>query len=276
MQHKYNIIIVLFLSLFLIGCVQEGIKIVQVSNTTLQNAAVNANPASTVSNASNQTAPANNTVSNTTTNTTANTGTPTNADLAVSNFFLSTLNPRPFDEFEVTFKIKNGGTQSIKDFEYSIKIMKGNDVKKSENYAYSSEIAANSMSEKIEKVFSLEQGDYELILALDSSGKFLEPDESNNIKKQRFSVFNPSSSNSSSTYNSSHSPSSNTSSSDNSGCTDTDGGATYDKYGVCTDKYGSTVGDVCLEVNKLWEWRCVSGRCVSEYRTCTCLEGKCV
>jgi len=275
MQHKYNIIIALFLLLFLAGCVQEGIRIVanNTTNVSVVSANVTATPAANISNQT--TSITNNTATNIS-NATVSTGTPTNADLAVSNFFLSTLNPRPFDEFEVTFKIKNGGTQSIKDFEYSIKIMKGNDVKKSENYAYSSEIAANSMSEKIEKVFSLEQGDYELILALDSSGKFLEPDESNNIKKQRFSVFNPSSSNSSSTYNSSHSPSSNTSSSDNSGCTDTDGGATYDKYGVCTDKYGSTVGDVCLEVNKLWEWRCVSGRCVSEYRTCTCLEGKCV
>lgn len=282
---RYNLIIIIVLAVFLFGCVHEGIRVVRVTNNTQPSGNVPAVAPSTTTpqntTVSNQTTATNQTNTTTTTNTpspTVPTGKATNADLAINSFYMSSLNPRPNEEFSSNFKIKNLGTEAIANFEYTIKIMKGNDVKKSETFIFNDSIAAGSSTEKIVKTFSLELGEYEFMLTLDSAYAYAEKDESNNLKKQKFAVINPISSNGTTVYNSSSSSSSssNSSTSSNTGCTDTDGGAVYSSKGFCSDKFGQSVMDMCLEVNKLWEWKCVSGRCVYEEKTCTCVEGKCV
>jgi len=269
---RIKILIIFVLVLFLLGCVEEGVRVVKVANYSSKNASVAQNQT-----AANQSAGASSNTTNTTAaNTSVSKGKPTKADLAVSTFFLSTIYPVPNVDFEVSFRIKNNGTEPIKDFDYSILVTKGNDTKKSETNAYNSTIDAGSSSSKIVKTFSLPDGTYEIALTLDSSNAFDEANESNNVKKQVIAVKYTTPSNTTNTYNSSNSSSNQTNQSSDTGCTDTDGGLNYEQKGICTDKYGSVIGDVCLEVNQLWEWRCYSGKCVSEYHTCYCLEGRCV
>ncbi len=283
---RIHIIIVCIALLFLLGCVEQGIKVIHVTNGggTVPVVAPSNNTAAQPAPSSNQTA--NQTAANQSTAPASNAtapagqGTPTKADLAVSNFLMSTIYPLPGEDFDVSFKIKNVGTESIKNFAYNIKIMKGNDVIKSEDYPYNTTIDAGGLTSKIGNTYNLNEGIYALTLTLDSGNAFKEPDESNNIKKQTFSAQQVISSNESSTatHSSSNSSrnSSSSNSSSNSGCTDTDGGANYNVKGICTDRFGQNIGDICLDVNKLWEWSCVSGRCVYAEHTCSCLEGKCV
>ena len=270
---RLKILIVLVFLLFLLGCVQEGIKVVRVANNTSPTIPATTNYPSTNQTASNVTVNAQINVSNSS----SAKGAPTNADLAVSTFYLSTMYPLPNEDFDVILRIMNQGTESIKDFEYSILIKKGEDIKKSERYSYNLSLDAGATTGKIMKTFSLDEGDYKIIITLDPANVFQEKNENNNIKEQSINVQYSTTSNSSAVRNDTRTTSSrNTTNTTSSGCTDTDGGLTYDLKGECTDSYGSNLPDICIDVNELWEWYCESGRCKNSIHTCYCIEGKCV
>ena len=257
-------IIILVLAMFLFGCVKEGVKVIKVTNNT------NATPAPT-------SPPAVQPASNSTQSNASPAGTATGADLSISNFYLSTIHPLPDENFNATFKIANSGTESIKNFAYDITIKKGDELAKSEHYTYNLSLDPDALTSKMTKSFSLAKGEYVLTLKLDPLNAFQESNENNNVKTQSISVQFPTSSNSSVRNETSHTHNETSGNSSNSGsCSDTDNGLTYDAFGRCTDNLGSNVKDVCTDVNKLWEWSCVSDRCVPIEHTCECAEGKCV
>src|SRR3989338_5143971 len=149
---------ILFLIIFLVfiaGCAEEGVKVVKVTpgedvRTITPTPEPNQTPPS---------APA--TTPTTTTNTTSNAttaaaqGTSTRADLEITNFFLSSLNAEQNEAFEIKFKIKNAGAAEISNFDYSVKIMKGNNVVKTDIYNYTQVLGVGTTTDRMELSYFL-------------------------------------------------------------------------------------------------------------------------
>ena len=261
-----RLFVFLILLVFIAGCAEQGVKVVKVGQgETPQTTA----PAVPVQNAQqNQTPAANNTPA-----APVNQGASTKADLGVTGYYLSILNAEPNEDFEVKFKITNSGTAAISNFEYSVKIMKGNDVIKSDVYNYSQELAAGASSERIVLTYYMsDTGSYDVIVKLDPFNAYAEPNENNNEGKQKLNVIIPISGNSSTVNTITRTNRTSNSSGTSDGCTDTDGGKVYGIRGTCTDSYGTKISDVCTEVNQIWEWYCSEGRCANDIHTCTCNE----
>jgi len=265
---RLKILIVLFSVMFLFGCVQEGIRVVSVTNGSVPSAPA-ASPA-TSNTSSNSSAPS----ASNTSNTSAPKAVQTGADLLISTFYLSMIHLTPGENFEVTFKIANNGTETINNFEYLLAIKSGNDVVKSVRENLS--LGSGASTSKIIKTFSLDTGTYSVVLSLDPSNAFGEANENNNQKSQNIDVRYPSVSNSSKVNNETTHSSSSSNSSSSGGCIDSDNGLTYNVAGTCKDTFGNDVSDICIEVNQIWEWSCVNSRCMPTTRTCYCQEGKCI
>jgi len=258
-----RIFIFLVFLVFIAGCAEEGVKVVKVSPggevrtitppAGQQQAAPQANQTTPTANTSNQTA-----------SQPAQAGAPTNADLELNSFFLSGLNINPNEQFTIKLKIKNAGTEPISNFEYLVKIMKGADVVKSDIYNYTESLGGGAISNKIEFLYSLaEKGSYDIIVKLDPMSAFAEPNETNNEGKQRINVVTPSNA-------SSGSPSSSGTNASTGSCKDTDGGKNYGVRGTCTDNQGTSVSDICIDINKIWEWYCENDRCQYQEHICSC------
>ncbi|MBW3023236.1 hypothetical protein KY308_03975, partial [Candidatus Woesearchaeota archaeon] len=130
MKNLILIAVCFVLVLFLAGCAEEGVKVVTVSP---QGEPAAEQPATTQTQTStSEPAPQ----TQTSQQQASTTSVSTKADLEITSYFLSSLNAEQNEEFEVKFKIKNAGTEAITNFEYSIKIMEGNDVIKSNFYNY--------------------------------------------------------------------------------------------------------------------------------------------
>lgn len=276
-----KIIIILVALAFLIGCVDEGVRVVQVEADTepeisgpdVETSGQAESPAEAEQN---ETAPEEEQEE-------PDESVETGADLTITNFFLSTIYPEPYEEFEISFKIKNSGSEDIEDFEYSIKFMEGNDVAEIEYYGYRENLASGSSTGRITKAFSLDEGQYEAVLTLDPLNAYEEENEDNNVEEQSLSVQGTQASSGSTVYtnpgsssNDDDSGSDNQDSGSDSTCQDTDGGVEYAVKGTCTDDLGNNVDDICLESNEIWEWYCADNRCQHETHTCYCQEGKCI
>ncbi|MEM4336621.1 MAG: CARDB domain-containing protein [Candidatus Woesearchaeota archaeon] len=198
-------------------------------------------------------------------------GADTKADLEIVDFLLSTLNSNQNEEFEVKFKIKNSGTDAISNFDYAIIFVKNNITIRTDYYNYTQILGVNSLTDKITLSYSLpELGLYDVIVKADASEKFQEPNEENNLKKQKINIIESATSSSSTTSTSTTAPSTNSKK-----CFESDGGKNYNVMGSCVDE-NTDIRDVCIDVNELWEWYCSNDRCVYEVRTCHCSEGKCL
>ena len=274
----WRIIILFVAALFLFGCSQDDTRVIQVDDdiSDLEDVEDDASDAVSEEDQAEQ-----DPVPEEHTDETETEGVETKADLAVTNFFLSTLYPEPNEMFEVNFKIKNRGIESIEDFDYTIKIMKGTDVKKIEYGIYQEELDSGETSDRISEVFSVEAGDYDVVITLDPSNDFIEDDEDNNVDEMSIAVQNPGTSSGSDVYTNPGTPSDDSSDDDDqqtasSTCVDTDNGKVYDEKGTCIDDFGNNVDDVCLDINEVWEWYCKDNRCRPESHTCYCENGICI
>jgi hypothetical protein len=265
-----NIFVFLIFLVFIAGCAEEGVKVIKITpgqepvNTITPSPATN----QTQLPAQNATAPQNITSGNQTVQQPVSQGTPTKADLAITSYFLSGLNVDPNEAFDVKFKIKNMGYEVIKNFEYSIKIMKGSNVVKSEVFNYTQELGPGNTSDKIQASYSLpDTGAYDVVVKMDPFNIFAEPNENNNEGKQKINII-------AATGNSTSQTNTNTSSQTGS-CTDSDSGKNYGIKGTCRDANNPGIVDFCADTNKLWEWYCDAGACTHEEHTCFCREGIC-
>lgn len=287
---RLKIIIILISMIFLLGCVDEGVKVVKVDGDA-ETDDINESPEENISQSGNeeQTNETQNETSSENQDNSENDDSDdsgesveTGADLTITNFFLSTIYPEPGEDFEISFKIKNAGSEDIEDFEYSIKFMEGEDVKDVDYYDYDEKLESGSSSERITKTFSLSEGQYELFVSMDPMNEYEEEDEDNNVEEQSFSVQNTGSSSGSDAYTNPSSSSSDGEDSEDdsdnteSTCYDSDDGTEYGVKGTCTDDMGNNVDDICIENNELWEWYCRDNRCQHETHTCYCQEGKCI
>ena len=270
--------IFLILLAFVAGCAEEGVRVIRVNpnGSVDQTAPKIISPAPSSANqtqGSANSAVSNNTGTANTTTQTANTGTPTRADLALDSFFLSDLNVNQNENFDVKFKIKNSGTGPIGNFVYVLMIMLGSNVVKQGIYNYTQTISSGTTSSKITLTYSLADiGAYDIVVKLDPFGLFAEPNENNNEGTQRINVVAGNASAASGTSN----PTSPENSGTMGNCTDSDSGKNYNVVGSCRDSQGTSISDICVDSNKMWEWYCDAGKCAYEEHTCVCRGGICV
>src|SRR3989338_2243093 len=262
---------ILFLIIFLVfiaGCAEEGVKVVKVTpGEEARTITPSPEPNQTPSAPATTPAATTNTTSNATSAPVAQ-GTSTKADLEITNFFLSSLNAGQNEAFEIKFKIKNAGSAEISNFEYSVKIMKGNNVVKTDIYNYTQVLGVGTTTDRMELSYFLsDTGSYDIIVKLDPFNAFAEPKETNNEGKQKINIVEGNKTTTGSATNTS-----------SGSCTDSDGGKVYNTKGSCSDSVVSNMQDICIDVNELWEVYCDSdSRCAFEKEhTCYCQEGKCV
>lgn len=280
---RIKILILLISLIFILGCVEEGANVVKVnsdsdltddsSNQTVLQEDDSATSSDNLDN------------TETTSSNDDSEAVETTADLAITNFYLTTINPASKEEFDVSFKIKNRGLESIKDFDYRIEIMQGDNVIRTKNYEYSKTLSSGESSSKISQTYSLDAGSYKVVVSVDTAEKYIEDDEQNNVEDILINVgvTNTASSSGSTVHDT---PGTNDDSDSDETpeygivdgtCRDSDGGVEYETKGTCEDDMGNSIDDICIDVDEIWEWYCnMDDKCTHESHTCFCEDGVCI
>lgn len=259
--------VALVLMLTLSGCGKQGTAVI--SAKEIPNETAKAEPKANVSEnrATNTTAAAN--VS------TAASDSSSNKDLKLRSILSSTMYPKQYVDFEISFNAENPGKEKIDKFEYSIKITKqgvsGETIIKSDSEESTESIPAGGKI-KIRKEYSLSDiGTYSIEVNLDPNNKIKEKDETNNRAVTDVTVVKQTGSATNTSANELPAPK------PSGNCVDTDGGKIYTKKGKCTDQgsYIAGLNDFCISATKIIELYCKEGECVQEEHNCVCAEGAC-
>ncbi len=198
-----------------------------------------------------------------------------NKDLKLKSIMASTVYPKQYEDFEISFTVENPGKEKIDKFEYSLKITKqgvsGETLAKS-SFEESTEAIPAGGKIKIRKEYSLSDlGAYSIEIKLDPDNKIKEKDEANNKAVADITVIKPTGSTANNSDNEGPAPK------PSGTCVDTDGGKVYTKKGKCTDQgmYIAGFNDFCTSDTKIIELYCKEGECVQEEHSCVCEEGAC-
>ena len=240
------LLFLVLVSVFIAGCAEQGTKVIQISPNGQPSA-----PAAAPSPAPLQNSTVQNTTAPAPQAAVQPQAAPANANLQLESFLLSAINAKPNENFDVIFKVKNTGTDTISSFDYSVRIMKGSSIVKSDSNTYTQTISPGNSS-KIVLTYALSDiGTYDVILNISSMGG-----------SQKINIL--ASSNSTAFV-----------SGGTGSCTDSDGGKSYNVQGTCTDGSGQVYTDLCPHSNTLWEYYCDANQCKSEPHNCSCSKGSC-